>query len=54
MDVSDYAIEAICYQPDKKAVLHPVAYYSQKLKDSKRNYDIHNKELLAIVDALRK
>jgi len=54
MDVSDYAIEAICYQPDKIAVLHPVAYYSQKLKDSKRNYDIHNKELLAIVDALQK
>jgi hypothetical protein len=35
-------------------VLHPVAYYSRKLKDLERNYDIHDKELLAIIDALRK
>jgi len=31
-----------------------VAYYSRKLKDPEHNYDIHDKELLAIVDALRK
>jgi len=53
-DVSDYAIGAICSQPDEKEILHPVAYYSRKLKDPERNYDIHDKELLAIVDALRK
>jgi len=29
-----------------------MAYYSRKLKDPERNYDIHDKELLAIVDAL--
>jgi len=53
-DASDYTIGAICSQPDKKGILHPVAYYSRKLKDPERNYDIHDKELLAIVDALRK
>jgi len=53
-DASDYAIGAICSQPDEKGILHPVAYYSRKLKDPERNYDIHDKELLAIVDALRK
>jgi len=53
-DTSDYAIGAICSQPDEKGVLHPVAYYSRKLKDPERNYDIHDKELLAIIDALRK
>jgi len=53
-DTSDYAIGAICSQPDAKRILHPVAYYSRKLKDPERNYDIHDKELLAIVDALRK
>ena len=53
-DTSDYAIGAICSQPDEKGILHPVAYYSRKLKDPERNYDIHDKELLAIVDALRK
>jgi len=51
-DTSDYAIGAICSQPDKKGILYPVAYYSRKLKDPEHNYDIHNKELLAIVDAL--
>jgi len=53
-DASDYAIGAICSQPDKKGILHPVAYYSRKLKDLERNYNIHDKELLVIVDALRK
>jgi len=53
-DASDYAIGAICSQPDTKGILHPVAYYSRKLKDPERNYDIHDKELLAIVDALQK
>jgi len=32
-DASDYAIGAICFQPDEKGILHPVAYYSRKLKD---------------------
>jgi len=53
-DASDYAIGAICSQPNEKGILHPVAYYSRKLKDPERNYDIHDKELLAIIDALRK
>jgi len=53
-DASDYAIGAKCSQPDNNGILHPVAYYSRKLKDLERNYDIHDKELLAIVDALRK
>jgi len=53
-DASDYAIGAICSQPDDNGIWHPVAYYSQKLKDPQWNYDIHDKVLLAIVDALRK
>jgi len=53
-DASDYAIGAICSQPDENRILHHVGYYSRKLKDPERNYDIHDKELLAIVDALRK
>ena len=27
-DASDYAIGAICSQPDDNGILHPVAYYS--------------------------
>jgi len=51
-DASNYAIGAICSPPDEKEILHPVAYYSRKLKDAESNYDIHDKELLAIVDVL--
>jgi hypothetical protein len=29
-------------------------YFSQKLKDAELNYDIHDKELLAIIDGLNK
>jgi len=53
-NASDYAIRAICSQPNDNGILHPVAYYSQKLKDPEWNYKIDDKELLAIVDALRK
>jgi len=47
-------LTAICSQPDEKGILHPVANYSRKFKDTEWNYDIHDKELLAIVDALQK
>jgi hypothetical protein len=53
-DASDYAIGAVCSQPDETGALHRIGYYSRKLKDPKLNYDIHDKELLAIVDGLRK
>jgi hypothetical protein len=53
-DASDYAIGAVCSQPDNSNVLHPLGYFSPKLKDAELNYDIHDKELLAIVEALNK
>jgi hypothetical protein len=54
MDASDYAIGAVCLQPDNIGILHPMRYFSQKLKDAKLNYNIHHKELLAIIDSLNK
>jgi hypothetical protein len=54
IDASDYAIGAVCSQADASNVLHPLAYFSWKLKDTELNYDIHDKELLAIVEALDK
>jgi hypothetical protein len=54
MDVSDYAIGAICSQPDNTNILHPLGYFSRKLRGAELNYDIHDKELLAIVDVLDK
>jgi hypothetical protein len=53
-DASDYTIGAVCSQPDDANVLHPLGYFSRKLKDAELNYNIHDKEQLAIVDALNK
>jgi hypothetical protein len=53
-NASDYAIYTICSQPDSKRTLYPLGYLSRKLKDAEQNYDIHDKELLAIVDSLQK
>jgi hypothetical protein len=38
----------------KDAKWHPVAYYSKSLSETKRNYEIHDKEMLAIIRALDK
>ena len=38
--------------PDDPAILHPVAFYSRKLEPAEINYDVHDKELLAIICAL--
>jgi hypothetical protein len=53
-DASDYAIGAVCSQPNDTNILHPLGYFSQKLKSAELNYNIHDKELLAIVNALDK
>ena len=49
-DASDQAIESCLCQPDVNGQLHPVAYRSRKFSGPELNYDVHNKELLAIVD----
>jgi hypothetical protein len=50
-DASDYAIGSILSQYDNNNVLHPIAYYSRKLKPAEINYEIYDKEMLAIVDS---
>jgi hypothetical protein len=52
-DASDYATGAILEQEDALGRSHPVAYYSKSLQPAERNYEIHDKELLAIIQALR-
>ena len=53
-DASDFAIGACLLQRDATTKrLHPVAYYSRKLTPAEVNYEIHDKELLSIVAALR-
>jgi len=51
-DASDFALGCILSQYLGKR-LHAVALHSRKLNDAKRNYEIHDKELLAILEAFR-
>ncbi|KAE8236440.1 hypothetical protein A4X06_0g9551, partial [Tilletia controversa] len=53
-DASDFAISAILsqrYPPDGE--LHPVAYMSRKMSPAELNYDVHDKELLAVVSVVK-
>jgi len=52
-DASDFALGAVLSQRDKEGCLHPVAFHSRKFQPAEINYEIHDKELLAIVDAFK-
>ena len=51
-DSSDYASGAVLSQESEDGKWHPVAFLSKSLNEVERNYDIHDKELLAIIRAL--
>ena len=52
-DASDFAIAAALFQEDEHGNKFPVAYYARKMTPAERNYDIYDKELLAIVAAFK-
>ncbi|RDL32488.1 uncharacterized protein BP5553_08944 [Venustampulla echinocandica] len=52
-DTSDTAVGAAHFQLDENGKLHPVVYYSEKYSLAEQNYDIYEKELIAIVKALK-
>ncbi len=47
-DASDFAIGSVLSQPHDGR-WHPVAFFSRKMDSAERNYEIHDKEMLAIV-----
>ena len=51
-DASNWASGGVLYQPDNNGKLHPVAFFSAKHTAPECNYEIYDKELLAIVKAL--
>ena len=51
-DASDFAIGA-CLTQEENGNRHPIAYFSRKMSPAEQNYEIYDKELLAIVAALR-
>jgi len=52
-DASDYATGSILEQEDAFGRSHPVAYFSKSLQPMEHNYEIHDKELLAIIHSLK-
>ena len=51
-DASDYALAILSIQ-DTDGEFHPVAFKSQTFTGSELNYNVHDKELLAIFEAFR-
>ena len=52
VDASQYALGAILYQRNDGGKLQAVGYYSQTLNPAERNYDVYDRELLAVVRVL--
>ena len=52
-DASDFALGAVLSQMGVDGKLHLVAFYSRKFSAAEINYEIHDKELLAIVDSFQ-
>jgi hypothetical protein len=50
-DASDYVSAGILSQYDDEGILHPVAFFSKKHSPAECNYEIYDKELMAIVCA---
>ena len=53
-DASDYALGAILSTiSDSDNEVHPIAFHSRTFRTMELNYDVHNKELLAIFEAFK-
>ena len=52
VDTSDYATEGVLSMECKDGKWRPVAFLSKSLNKTERNYEIHDKEMLAIIRGL--
>ena len=53
-NVLDYALVAILSAYDMEGALHPIAFHSCIFTSPELNYDVHDKELLAIFEAFKR
>ena len=53
VDVSDYVIGGVLSMECKDGLWRLVAFLSKSLNETKRNYEIHDKEMLAIIRRLK-
>jgi RNase H-like domain found in reverse transcriptase len=52
VDALQYATRVILYQRNDKQCLCPMGYHSQTLNTAERGYDVHDRELLAVIRGL--
>jgi len=52
VDASDYATGGVLSIECKDGSWRPVAFLSKSLNETKRNYEIHDKKILAIIRGL--
>ena len=52
-DASDFALGGVLSQEDSDGNLRPVSFYSRKFTPAEQNYEVHDKELLAIKACLK-
>ena len=52
VDASGFTLGAVLSQKGSDNKLHPISYYSRTLSEAEQNYDIYNRELLAMVEGL--
>ena len=52
MDMLDYAIREVLSMEYKDGKWRPVAFLSKSLNETERNYEIHDKEMLAVIRGL--
>jgi len=52
VDILDYVMEGVLSMECEDGLWRPVAFLSKSLNEMERNYEIHNKEMLAIIQGL--
>jgi len=52
VDMSDYAIEEVLSIEYEDRKRKPVVYLSKSLNETERNYEIYDKEMLAVIRGL--
>src|SRR5882724_9459188 len=53
-DASNYALAAVLSITTSNGELHPIVFHSRTFSAPELNYDVHNKELLAIFEAFKR
>ena len=53
VDASGFATGAVLSQEGEDGKFHPIAFHSESMSDAEQNYEIYDKEMLAIIRALQ-